>query len=282
MLHLSDRRRSLGQTFVTGVAVTLSVRSQQRDHYSKTFQQATKTLLNVSPRNIFLVWTMVSIGVHEPAPADAAERSGLLALRMRTMPIHSSLRDRVPAVESARVRRRRARERSGVALVVALLLTLALSAIGASLLMLANTETYASMNYRMMSQARYGAEAGVLRAVNHLTQTRTQTPGLVGDPLANYDMTVSPVTYNGQPVVLSADPDQGVELSRTRPRRRRFNAAVQGTLDGRPDGAYGAYATLVSMRTIMEYGATAPTRHPDVAHHRRPVRLAARGRRRLK
>lgn len=52
-----------GNTFVTGVAVTLSVRSQQRDHYSKNFQNATKTLLNVSPRNIFLVWSMVSIGI---------------------------------------------------------------------------------------------------------------------------------------------------------------------------------------------------------------------------
>jgi hypothetical protein len=50
-------------TFVTGVAVTLSVRSQQKDQFSKTFQQATKTLLNVSPRNIFLVWSMVSIGI---------------------------------------------------------------------------------------------------------------------------------------------------------------------------------------------------------------------------
>ena len=28
-----------------------------------TSQQATKTLLNVSPRNIFLIWSMVSIGV---------------------------------------------------------------------------------------------------------------------------------------------------------------------------------------------------------------------------
>jgi hypothetical protein len=52
-----------GNTYVIGVAVTLSVKSQQKDHFSKTFQQATKTLLNVSPRNIFLVWSMVSIGV---------------------------------------------------------------------------------------------------------------------------------------------------------------------------------------------------------------------------
>jgi hypothetical protein len=60
-----------GLKFVTGVAVTLSVHSQQKDAYSKQFQQATKTLLNVSPRNIFLVWTMVSIGVHnrlQPMP----------------------------------------------------------------------------------------------------------------------------------------------------------------------------------------------------------------------
>ena len=62
-----------GTTYVTGVAVTLSVRSQQRDHYSKTFQQATKTLLNVSPRNIFLIWSMASIGVTnrlQPTPAS--------------------------------------------------------------------------------------------------------------------------------------------------------------------------------------------------------------------
>jgi hypothetical protein len=60
-----------GLKFVTGVAVTLSVHSQQKDAYSKQFQQATKTLLNVSPRNIFLVWTMESIGVHnrlQPMP----------------------------------------------------------------------------------------------------------------------------------------------------------------------------------------------------------------------
>jgi hypothetical protein len=49
--------------FVTGVAVTLSVRSQQVDQQTGQFLQATKTLLNVSPRNVFLLWTMASIGV---------------------------------------------------------------------------------------------------------------------------------------------------------------------------------------------------------------------------
>jgi len=53
----------LGNTFVTGVAVTLSVETQQIDLYSKQKTQATKTLLNVSPRNIFLVWSMASLGI---------------------------------------------------------------------------------------------------------------------------------------------------------------------------------------------------------------------------
>ena len=52
-----------GVTYVTGVAVTLSVRSQQIDVNFKQQLQATKTLLNVSPRNIFLVWSMASVGV---------------------------------------------------------------------------------------------------------------------------------------------------------------------------------------------------------------------------
>jgi type II secretory pathway pseudopilin PulG len=53
----------LANTYVTGVAVTLSVESQQVDLYSKVKNQATKTLLNVSPRNIFLAWSMASIGI---------------------------------------------------------------------------------------------------------------------------------------------------------------------------------------------------------------------------
>ena len=64
----------------------------------------------------------------------------------------------------------------------------------AGLMVLADSETYSSMNYRMMSQARYGAEAGVNRAANHL-MTAYQVPGTVADPLAAYDMTVSPVTF---------------------------------------------------------------------------------------
>ena len=146
------------------------------------------------------------------------------------MPILHSLRDRLLAARKRLFPRRRGkRNERGVALVVSLLLMLALSAIGASLLMLSNTETYASMNYRMMSQARYGAEAGVLRAVNHFMNAYA-TPGLVGtDPLSNYNTTVSPVTYNGQPVVLSAVSTVTSNYPYA-PTQAAFNAAVQGNL----------------------------------------------------
>ena len=90
----------------------------------------------------------------------------------------------------------------GAALVLAVLFTLALSAVGASMVVLARTETMASANYRLMSQARYGAESGVHKAINYLLNTYT-LPGTGSDPLSNYDMTVSPVRYLGQPVVLS-------------------------------------------------------------------------------
>ena len=53
------------------------------------------------------------------------------------------------------------RNDDGAALILAICLTLVASVIGASLVMLAQTETYASLNYRLMSQARYAAESGV-------------------------------------------------------------------------------------------------------------------------
>jgi hypothetical protein len=151
----------------------------------------------------------------------------------------------------------KSRDDEGVALVVALLLMVALSSMGASLLMVAQTETYASMNYRMMSQARYGAESGVLRAVNYITQTY-QLPGSGTDPLSNYDMTVSPVTYSGQPVILSADPaiTANYPISSV---QSAFNTAAQGSLAAGQTVTYNAYATLVSMRTITEYGVVGAT-----------------------
>jgi prepilin-type N-terminal cleavage/methylation domain-containing protein len=62
-----------GTTFVTDVAITLTVRTQVIDPITKQFQTETKALLNVSPRNVFSAWQLMSMGVSErvqPIPAS--------------------------------------------------------------------------------------------------------------------------------------------------------------------------------------------------------------------
>jgi len=51
-----------GNTYVTSVAITLSVQTQDIDPTTRQFQIETKTLLNVSPRNVFYTWQMASMG----------------------------------------------------------------------------------------------------------------------------------------------------------------------------------------------------------------------------
>jgi hypothetical protein len=50
-------------TYVTDVAVTLTVQTQAQDPITRQFQTETKALLNVSPRNVFNVWQMASSGL---------------------------------------------------------------------------------------------------------------------------------------------------------------------------------------------------------------------------
>ena len=149
----------------------------------------------------------------------------------------------------------RIRDDKGVALLLTLFLMLALSAVSASLMFLSQTEVASSVNYRLMSQARYGAESGIQSGVNHLLYTYVPPTTAGADPIASYVTTVSPVTFNGQPVVLSANaavtsnyPVAAVQAA--------FAAAVQGTLAAgtQTTVAYAPWATLLSMRQIVVYG----------------------------
>ena len=61
-----------GTDYVTDVAITLTVQTQQADPITKLFQRETKALLNVSPRNVVNVWELASIGLFnrvQPMPA---------------------------------------------------------------------------------------------------------------------------------------------------------------------------------------------------------------------
>ena len=52
-----------GNTYVTDVAITLTVQTQLIDPVTKQYQRQTKALLNVSPRNTFNAWQMASLGI---------------------------------------------------------------------------------------------------------------------------------------------------------------------------------------------------------------------------
>src|SRR5688572_26065226 len=151
----------------------------------------------------------------------------------------------------------------GIAIVLALFLMSAMSVLAASMMFLSQTETYASMNYRMMSQARYAGEAAIQRASDFLLDSgQYSAPGTVADPLDNFDRTVSPVVCAvgavgctpGEPIVLSAV--DGVDSNYPAPAvQTAFNAAAQGTLTaGNATLSYSAYATLLSMQKFESYG----------------------------
>jgi hypothetical protein len=61
-----------GTTYVTDVAITLTVRTGRVDPITRQVQTETKALLNVSPRNVFHVWQLASLGLTnriQPMPA---------------------------------------------------------------------------------------------------------------------------------------------------------------------------------------------------------------------
>ena len=61
--------------FVIDVAVTITVQTQLLDPQTHQYQQETKALLNITPRNVFYVWEAASLGEvprNQPMPANIA------------------------------------------------------------------------------------------------------------------------------------------------------------------------------------------------------------------
>jgi Tfp pilus assembly protein PilX len=225
--------------YVLDVAITLTVQTQQVDPITRTYQTETKALLNVSPRNVFNTWMMAGYGETNRQQATPA------------------VGHRPPAMTI--LCRIGGQAERGMAMVLTLFLTSALTVLAASLMFLSQTETYASMNYRMMTLARYGAEAGVEKAATFLyDESKYVKPSTTGaDLLSSYDRTTSPVTYNGQPVVLSAM--NNVTSNYPVPSViTAFQNAAKGSLSaGNISVGYAATATLILMQTFDPYGGGA-------------------------
>lgn len=155
----------------------------------------------------------------------------------------------------------------GIALVFTLFLMASLSALAVSLMFLSQTETSSTRNYRTMSQARYAGEAGAHRAINYMINSYVQPSSF-----ANYNLTVSPVTCTsgcattGEVILSSFSSGSGYPVANypDATASAAFATAVQGTLATNVGGVltnpgygtvtYGAYARLLSMRTVNVYG----------------------------
>jgi PilX N-terminal len=149
----------------------------------------------------------------------------------------------------------------GIALVLALFMVLIMSTLATSLMFVSQTETWSSQNYKLMSQARYGAESGVHKVANYLVWTCGNPAPLpapcynppstanVADPIAAYNATLEPVTWGGNPVVLSnvaANSNYPVAAVKT-----AFAAVAKGAMN--VDNAvvnYTVTARLLAMREI--------------------------------
>jgi Tfp pilus assembly protein PilX len=157
----------------------------------------------------------------------------------------------------------------GMAIVIALFLMAILTALGTSLMFLSQTETYATMNYRMMSQARYAAEAGVQKASNFLLD-----PVQYSVPPASvavlFDNTKSPVVcISGCPNSDPNNPNHWVILSATTSTQPSnypvaavqtafndaFHTGANGKLTaGNATLTYTAFAKLQSIQRFDSYG----------------------------
>src|ERR1700747_44732 len=84
------------------------------------------------------------------------------------------------------------KDEKGVALILVMILLLGLSVMAVSLLFVGQAETWASMNYRMVTHARYGAEAGINQTANYIQNTYAQPTTA---QMTNFITPASPVTY---------------------------------------------------------------------------------------
>jgi hypothetical protein len=71
--------KTIGATpYVIGVAITLTVQSQDKDVITQKFQKESKALLNVSPRNVFNAWQLAGLDITNRVQPTPPEITALL------------------------------------------------------------------------------------------------------------------------------------------------------------------------------------------------------------
>jgi Tfp pilus assembly protein PilX len=131
----------------------------------------------------------------------------------------------------------------GVALIFALLATAVLAILAAAVMITAQGQTWTALNYRLTTQSRYAAEAGVQSTMNWLSSSNYKAP----TNFASYDMTKNPVQYNGSPVVLSAVSGVSSNYPDATVSSAYSTALGNQALPGLANVTYSTYATLLRM-----------------------------------
>lgn len=153
----------------------------------------------------------------------------------------------------------KSKTQKGSALIFALIFVLVLSVMGASMMFLSQSETWSGMNYKMMTQTRYGAEAGIHAAANYLMYTYTPPASMVP-----YNTAVYPVTdLAGNNIVLSSIRGTTVNYPNSQVRRAFVTATDSGaagtTLSaGSLPVNYTATAQLMAMAQVTPFASTTP------------------------
>jgi Tfp pilus assembly protein PilX len=148
----------------------------------------------------------------------------------------------------------------GIALIITLILVLVMSVMAVSLMFVSQTETWSSLNYRLTSQARDGAEAGVNSAANFLMNMYTPpAPGSSTDPLTGYNYTsvypvqVGAANMSGHDVYLSANTSVQAGTYPVSAVQDAFNTSGRGKgsfTSGNTTINYATYAKLLSMTKL--------------------------------
>lgn len=157
---------------------------------------------------------------------------------------------------------------SGVALILTLILVLVLSVMGVSLMFLSQTETWSSFNYRLMSEARDGAEGGINATANYIVNTYSPpATGSGTDPVSNYSTAFSPncggssgnaacITYSSNPVILSANFTGQTSNYPVTSVKTAFATAGSGSVAaGTVTVNYNTYAELLNQYEFLPFGA---------------------------
>jgi Tfp pilus assembly protein PilX len=153
----------------------------------------------------------------------------------------------------------------GIALIMTLILVLVMSVMAVSLMFMSQSETWSSLNYRLMSQSRDGAEAGINSAANYIVNTYTQ-PGGVGDPTTAYNTGVSPVqnpstASNGHDVILTtlSSHTSNYPVSSVATAFNTSGVGKGSVTAGNLTINYNTEATLLSMHSgFTAFGTTTP------------------------